>query len=137
IPRMVPWNQLGNGSIFRHKTVDTSSRGFKVGAFGGLTSSLKLNGSPAVRAAYGQSIRYTMTALTSFVQHSGNPNLVLIVLGDHQPWSVVSGAGPSHEVPISIIAHAPSVLKRISGWGWNNGLLPSSSAPIWPMSAFR
>jgi hypothetical protein len=137
IPRMIPWNQLGNGSIFSRRTVDTSSPGFHVGAFGGLSSSLKLNGSPAIRAAYGQSIRYTMTALTSFIQHSGNPNLVLIVLGDHQPWSVVSGAEPSHEVPISIIAHDPSVLKRISGWGWNNGLLPSPKAPIWPMSAFR
>jgi hypothetical protein len=50
---------------------------------------------------------------------------------------VVSGAEPSHEVPISIIAHDPSVLKRISGWGWNNGLLPGPKAPIWPMSAFR
>jgi hypothetical protein len=138
IPRMISWNQLGNGSIFSRRAVDTASRGFHVGAFGGLSSYLKLNGSPTIRSAYGQSIRYTMTALTSFIQrYDNNPNLVLVVLGDHQPWSVVSGAEPSHEVPISIIAHDPSVLKRISGWGWNNGLLPSAKAAIWPMSAFR
>ena len=33
-----------------------------------------------------------MTAVTSFIQHYGNRNTVLIVLGDHQPWSEVSGA---------------------------------------------
>jgi hypothetical protein len=138
IPRMVSWNQLGNGSTFSRRTVDTGTGGFRVGAFGGgLSSYLQLDGSPAIRAAYGQSIRYTMTALTSFIQHYGNRNTVLIVLGDHQPWTAVSGAEPSHEVPISIIAHDPSVLKRISGWGWNNGLEPSAKAPVWPMSAFR
>jgi hypothetical protein len=135
IPRMIPWNQLGNGSIFSRNTVDTGSAGFKVGDFGGVSS--YLHGDPAVRAAYGQSIRYTMTAVTSFIQRYGNRNTVLIVLGDHQPWSEVSGLEPSHEVPISIIAHDPSVLKRISGWGWNNGLLPNPTAPVWPMSAFR
>ncbi len=87
----------------------------------GLSSFLHdINGSPVVRAAYGESIQYTMNALISFVQHYGNPNTVLIVLGDHQPWTVVSGAEPSHEVPISIIARDPSVLKRISGWGWTD-----------------
>jgi hypothetical protein len=40
-------------------------------------------------------------------------------------------------VPISIIAHDPSVLKRIRGWGWQAGLLPSAKAPVWRMSAFR
>ena len=139
IPRMVSWNQLGNGSSFTRKTVDTGTAGFRVGAFGGLSSYLQLDGSPAIRAAYGQSIRYTITALTSFVQHYGNRNTVLIVLGDHQPWTAVSGAEPSHEVPISIIAsnHDSSVLKRISGWGWNSGLQPSAKGPVWPMSAFR
>jgi hypothetical protein len=137
IPRMISWNRLGNGSVFSRSTVDTGTAGFRVGAFGGLSSYLQLDGSPALRAAYGESIRYTMHAVTSFVQHYGNRNTVLVVLGDHQPWSAVSGAEPSHEVPISIIARDPSVFKRISGWGWNNGLLPSPKAPVWPMSAFR
>jgi len=49
----------------------------------------------------------------------------------------VSGENPSHDVPISIIAHDPKVLGRISGWGWDDGLRPSSTAPEGPMSAFR
>jgi phosphatidylglycerophosphate synthase len=134
IPRMVPWSKVGNGSIFNKNTMDAGVGGLHVN---GLSSYVDINGSPAVRAAYGESVQYTMNALISYVQHYGNKNTVLIVLGDHQPWSVVSGAEPSHEVPISIIARDPAVLKRISGWGWTDGLKPSPQAPVWPMSAFR
>jgi hypothetical protein len=134
IPRMVPWNQVGNGSIFNKNTVDAGVGGLHVN---GLSSYVDINGSPAVRAAYGKSVQYTMNTLISYAQHYGNKNTVLIVLGDHQPWTVVSGAEPSHEVPISIIARDPAVLKRISGWGWTDGLKPSPQAPVWPMSAFR
>ena len=134
IPQLIPWNQVGNGSIFKHKRVRTGVDGLHVN---GLSSFLRTSASPVVRAAYGESVRYTLNTLISFIQHYGNPNLVLVVLGDHQPWTVVSGAEPSHEVPISIIAHDPSVLKRIASWGWSAGLLPSAQAPVWPMSSFR
>jgi hypothetical protein len=40
-------------------------------------------------------------------------------------------------VPISIITRAPSVLKQMSSWHWQNGLLPAPSAPLEPMDAFR
>jgi len=40
-------------------------------------------------------------------------------------------------VPISIITRAPSVLKQMSSWHWQNGLLPNGSAPLEPMDAFR
>ena len=134
IPRMVPWSQIGNGSIFNKNTFDAGVGGLHVN---GLSSYVDINGSAVVRAAYGESIQYTMNALISYVQHYGNKNTVLIVLGDHQPWTVVSGAEPSHEVPISIIARDPAVLKRISGWGWSDGLEPSPQAPVWLMSSFR
>ena len=61
----------------------------------------------------------------------------MIVLGDHQPLPIVSGLNSNHDVPISIIAHDPAVLKDIAGWGWSDGLRPSANAPLWPMSAFR
>jgi hypothetical protein len=60
---------------------------------------------------------------------------VLIVLGDHQPSRVIEQA--NREVPITIIAQDPKVLRRLSGWGWTNGMLPGSTAPVWRMSAFR
>ena len=65
-----------------------------------------------------------MNALVSFVQRYGDDDLVLVVLGDHQPSKIVTGENPSHDVPISVIAHDPAVLDRIAGWGWNDGLRP-------------
>ena len=117
IPPLVPWSEVGDGSIFDRLPVDRV--GLSVTAEG-----------------YAQSISYTLRALFSFVQRYGDANTVLIVLGDHQPSRVVSGS-PGHEVPISIIAHDPSVLRQVAGWGWVDGMQPDDTAPVWRMSAFR
>ena len=77
-----------------------------------------------VKAAYGQSIQYSLRALISFVQTFHDDNLVLVLLGDHQPAAIVSGSDASHDVPITIIAHDPHVMSRISSWGWQDGMLP-------------
>ena len=90
-----------------------------------------------VRAAYGKSIVYSMNTLVSFVQRSADKNLVLVVLGDHQPAAIVTGEGASHDVPITIIARDPAVLNRIAGWGWQDGLRPGPQAPVWLMDSFR
>jgi phosphatidylglycerophosphate synthase len=124
IPQQIPWGQVGDGSIYNRIASD-----HETGAFWS---------NPArVQAAYGRSVVYAMSTLISFVKHYGDKNLVTIVVGDHQPLPIVSGQRANHDVPISIIAHDPKVLQRISGWGWNQGLQPRRAAPVWPMSAFR
>jgi phosphatidylglycerophosphate synthase len=124
IPEQIPWNEVGNGSIFDRLPALHLTPGL-------------LGSTKSTQEAYGRSIQYAMSTLVSFVQHYGKKNLVLIVLGDHQPEPAVSGYFSNRDVPISIIAHDPAVLKRISGWGWGPGLQPSPNAPVWPMSAFR
>jgi len=73
----------------------------------------------------------------SYVETYGDPNLVLVVLGDHAPSTIVSDPGASHDVPISVIALDPAVLSRIGSWGWTSGLRPAHDAPLWPMSDVR
>jgi phosphatidylglycerophosphate synthase len=135
IPRLIPWRQVGNGSVFNSIPVARTS--FNSLYYNAAWAWFRGIPSAPVRAAYAQSIEYSLNTLISFVQHYADRNLVLIVLGDHQPWEIVSGKQPSHEVPISVIARDPAVLKRITGWGWNDGLRPRPRAPVWPMSAFR
>jgi hypothetical protein len=90
------------------------------------------------RAAYGHSIEYSLNTIFSFVRRYGDDDLVLVVLGDHQPATLVTGHDdPSHDVPVSVIAHDPKVMNRIAGWSWQDGMLPSPRAPVWPMAAFR
>jgi phosphatidylglycerophosphate synthase len=125
LPDMVPWEQIGDGSIFDPMPAQ------------GLTPAAAWKNTDTVRQLYGQSIEYSMTALISWVTQLHDNNLVLVLLGDHQPATSVSGAGANHEVPISIVAHDPSVLADISSWHWQDGLQPNSDAPLWPMDAFR
>jgi len=125
IPYMIDWNSLGDGSVFDAMEAQGQSPE-------------SLVGKPAqVRAAYGQSIQYSLTAMISFLQTFHDPNLVVVMLGDHQPATIVSGTGASHDVPITIIAHDPEVLNRTDSWRWQGGLRPAADAPVWPMDAFR
>jgi phosphatidylglycerophosphate synthase len=127
IPVQIPWNKVGDGSIYNRPGMDQGP-----GSFDSYWSNPR-----RVQAAYGRSIVYSLNTLFSFVKHADDKNLVMIVLGDHQPLPIVSGHQSNHDVPISIIAHDPSVLKQIGSWGWNAGLQPQPNAPVWPMSAFR
>ncbi len=124
IPHLIPWNQVGNGSIYNRIPMEHDTGNF-------------WGNPPRVKAAYGRSIVYSLNTLTSFVQRYGKRNLVMIVLGDHQPLPIVSGQSSNHDVPISIISHDPKVLGQIKSWGWGPGLQPSPHAPVWPMNAFR
>jgi phosphatidylglycerophosphate synthase len=125
IPRLIPWNDVGDGSIFGRIPAKESTQPALVGDAEG------------AQAAYGHSIEYSLRTLFSFVQRYGDDNLVLVVLGDHQPATTVTGWGASHDVPISVIAHDPKVMDQITGWGWQDGMLPRPRAPVWPMAAFR
>ena len=90
-----------------------------------------------VKGACARCLEYLLDALISVVQHCGKQTLVLVVVGDEQPLAIVSGQHAGHDAPISISAGDASVLKRIGGWDWQSGLLPSPHAPVRPISALR
>lgn len=125
IPKMVPWNAVGNGSIYDPQPAE------------GTQASSILSSAAKLQVAYGQSIQYSLNTLISYVQNYGDKNLVLIFLGDHQPASIITGEGATHDVPITIVAKDPAVLAKISGWGWQDGLRPGPNAPVWRMDTFR
>jgi hypothetical protein len=125
IPRLIGWSEVGDGSVFGRIPAEETTQ---AGLFGD---------AKRARRAYGHSIEYSLRTLFSFVQRYGNDRTVLVVLGDHQPATTVTGQGASHDVPISVIARDPAVMRRIGGWGWQAGMLPSPQAPVWPMASFR
>jgi hypothetical membrane protein len=125
LPQLIDWNTVGDGSVFDPMPA------------AGKSPDAVWPDPARVHAAYGESIRYSLNTLISYVQTYGDNNLVLVFLGDHQPAPIVTGEGASHDVPITIITRDPAVLDRISGWGWQNGLAPGPQAPVWPMNAFR
>lgn len=125
LPHLVDWSTVGDGSVFDGMPAQ------------GESAASAFRDPAKVRALYGQSIEYTMSTLVSWLQVQPDPNLVLVVYGDHQPHSYVSGEHPGHDVPVSVIARDPGVIDRIAGWGWQDGLRPQPDAPVWRMDAFR
>jgi hypothetical protein len=125
LPRMVHWNEVGGGSVFADMPAE------------GQSPDLLWRDPDQVRAAYGRSIEYSLNTLVSFVETHHDENLVLVLLGDHQPATIITGQNPSHDVPVTIITHDPAVMDRIASWGWQDGMRPSPQAPVWPMDAFR
>jgi phosphatidylglycerophosphate synthase len=126
IPRSVPWQDVGDGSIFaRIPTAASASQG------------TLLRHAGQARRAFGLSVEYSLRTIFSWLQRYGDKNTVVVMLGDHQPHTVISGQGATHDVPISVIAKDPKVTDQIRGWGWDDGVRPSPRAPVWPMQAFR
>ena len=125
LPHIVPWDTLGDGLIYAGQ--QKKGRSY-INNFGDAHEQ---------QQNYADSIRYSLRSLVSFVRNAHDKKLVMVVLGDHQPHSVVSGNGVSHNVPISLVAHDPAVLRQISGWGWTPGLQPATTTPVVPMNDFR
>ena len=73
LPRLVDWSRVGDGSVFDPMPAE------------GESPEEVWRDPDLVRAAYAESIAYSLDALTSFVQQLHDQNLVLVVLGDHQP----------------------------------------------------
>jgi hypothetical protein len=125
LPQLVDWNSMGDGSMFGPQAAN------------GKQVKDVWPDQAKVQQAYGQSVQYSLNTLISYLQNFGDDNTVMVFLGDHQPGTLVSGTNSDHDVPISIVAKDRSVLDRVAGWGWTDGLRPSPHAPVWPMSAFR
>jgi hypothetical protein len=126
IPRLIKWADIGDGSVFDPMATSEDR-----------PEAILTRNSERVRGDYRASIAYSLSSLISYVEKYGDDNFVLIFLGDHQPSPIVTGPGASRDVPITIVARDRSVLDRISGWGWQDGLKPSPQAPVWRMDAFR
>jgi len=125
LPPLLDWADVGDGSAYDGLPEQ------------GEQSSEVFRDPEAVKRVYGESIQYSWRTLTSWLVAFPDPDRVLVVLGDHQPHSYVSGQHAGHDVPVTVIAQDPAVMDGISGWGWQDGLRPDPDATVWRMDAFR
>lgn len=125
LPKLLAWEQIGDGRIFSsaNQVGDSPENVWQSTA--------------RIREQYRKAIEYSLKTLVSYVLNTANENLVLIVLGDHQPAPFVSYESPSREVLVHIISRDPKIIAAIDAWQWTPGLLPAANAPIWRMDSFR
>ncbi|MCC7181880.1 MAG: sulfatase-like hydrolase/transferase [Acidobacteria bacterium] len=77
---------------------------------------------------YARSLAYAHDTLAGYLRHRADRDLVLVMVGDHQPPALVSGEDASWEVPVHVVASRPALLERLRGHGFQEGLQPRRPA---------
>lgn len=124
IPDLVDWDAVGDGTIFNDQ------------ARAGDSPETVWRDHDRVRMQFGLSIDYSLRTIASFVERQGHPAPLIVVLGDHQPATFVSGHEENRDVPVHFIGDR-ATLESIEGWSFDEGAIPSARAPVWRMDTFR
>jgi hypothetical protein len=82
--------------------------------------------------SYVHAVSYTLETLGGYLRRHSTRDLVLVVVGDHQPAAVVSGEGASWDVPVHVVSSRPGVLAALTARGFQAGVTPVRQA-IGPM----
>lgn len=125
VPGVIGWDEVGDGSVYQ-RLLTTGDR-----------DAIWTKDPETIRATYRGAIEYSLASLISYVETYGDDNLVMVILGDHQPAPLLTGEDAGRDVPITIITRDRAVLDRIADWNWQEGLRPGPQAPVWPMDTFR
>lgn len=125
VAELVPWDEVGNGEIFNAQTL------------AGLSPEEVWRDTDKIRDHYRRAIEYMLQALVSYVTEYGDDDLVVLLLGDHQPAPLVSGDPEGKQVPVHLIAKDPDVIAAINSWQWQPGMIPGEDAPVWRMDTLR
>ncbi len=73
---------------------------------------------------YVDSMAYEFASVAGYLRQHADRDIVMVLLGDHQPPALVSGEGASWNVPIHIVANRPGVLDRLVSEGFRKDLTP-------------
>ena len=74
--------------------------------------------------SYVHSMRTSYATLAGYVRAHAGENLVMILIGDHQPPAAVSGLGQPRDVPVHVIASRGRVLDTLLARGFHEGVTP-------------
>lgn len=125
VPTLVPWEQVGDGSVFNEE------------ASSGDSAEVVWQDRDRVLKQFRECAEYVINSLVSFATHFGDENLVILIIGDHQPMPYVTDNTENRDVLTHIIARDPAVMAAIDDWNWTEGMLPADDAPVWRMDTVR
>jgi len=73
---------------------------------------------------YARALTYAHQTIAGYLRLRADRDLVLIIIGDHQPPALVSGEGAPWDVPIHVVTTRAAVLDRLRAAGFRDGLEP-------------
>ena len=75
--------------------------------------------------SYVKALSYAYATVGGYLRHRADRDLVVILVGDHQPPALVSGEGASWDVPVHVIATRDALLDRLIQHRFREGLAPA------------
>ena len=82
--------------------------------------------------SYIRSMDYALASLGGFLEQPRRRDVVLILIGDHQPPAVVSGEGARWDVPVHVVSSRRAFLEALTAHGFTSGMHPAR-APLMKM----
>lgn len=125
VPHLVDWDAVGDGSIFNDQ------------ATAGDPPEVVWQSKERVIRHYRETVEYVLKTITSYITTYGDDDLVVLVLGDHQPMPYVTDESENRDVLVHLIAGDETVLEAVGDWHWSSGMLPQDDAPVWRMDELR
>lgn len=122
LPKHQDWNSIGDGSIF-----DGTQR------YGDRHSWAKPE---PVRKAYGIAVDQNLKLVGEYLARYAD-NGLFIILGDHQPASVIAGWAPDSYVPMHIVSNDKELLARLPDELFSQSMTPDKDATALPMESIR
>jgi len=74
--------------------------------------------------SYLRAMAYEYDTVAGYVRAHAGEDLVMILIGDHQPPAAVTGPNQPHDVPVHVIASREGLLLQLRARGFRPGLTP-------------
>jgi hypothetical protein len=125
IPEVIDWDSILDGTEFNEQ----AQRGPRTDQ---VWQDIDL-----LKSQYRDSVVYVLDTLVSYFEKFGDSNLVVLVMGDHQPMPLIAEGASAPDVMVHIISADPAVMEATADWQWTPGMLPAQDAPVWRMDTVR
>ena len=124
IPRFFDdWSQIGDGSIYHREDSVT-------------VLPIKPGNQTAGPEGYVAAMTYELEIIREYLRNFVDGDSLVIVVGDHQPYSGITGKGKSRSVPLHVISRRPEFVARFLSRGYTDGLIPDQEPPHAGMETF-
>jgi hypothetical protein len=90
-----------------------------------------------VRDHFAQSVEYSVRVSLDFAARFVDDDTLMIILGDHQPATLITGHGASAAVPVHVISRNPELLQPFRERGYIDGLVPDQTQAVPALDRFR
>lgn len=74
--------------------------------------------------SYARSVDYAFRTIGGYLRQHPDRDLVLVLIGDHQPAAAVAGEDASWDVPVHVVTSRPAVLEALRTRGFRTGVAP-------------